>query len=127
MTSLLETLFPRPPHADDGIYACTTEAIVHWNGDKRGSSQTLEVGEYVFTIDTRAGTSSSYEFGETISSDRKVLVEFRPSGLPQLVVRHADGKFTLRIALDSNPMRFAGVGPFSVLSGTCVFQPQASR
>jgi hypothetical protein len=127
MSSLLGSLFARPLHADDGIYSCTTETIVHWNGDERGTSLSLELGEYVFSIDTRAGTSSSYEFGETISSDRKVRVEFRPSGLPQLVVHHLDGKFTLRIALDTNPMRFAGVGPFSVLTGTCVFQPQASR
>jgi hypothetical protein len=124
---LASFLLPRQPTPDDGFYSCTTEEIVYWNGDKRGTRETLEVGEYVIEIDTLASKSASYEFGENLSFGRKIIVEFRPGGLPQLVIRHADGKFTLRIALDSTPMRFTGVGPFAVLSGTCVFQPRASR
>lgn len=124
---LASILLPRQPTPDDGVYACTTEELYYWNGDKRGTRETLEPGEYVLEIDTLAGKSASFEFGETINSGRKIAIEFRPDGLPQLVIRHTDGKFTLRIALDSTPMRFTGVGPFAVLSGTCVFQPRASR
>jgi hypothetical protein len=124
---LASFLLPRQPTPDDGIYSCTTEEIVYWNGDKRGTRETLEVGEYVIEIDTLASKSASYEFGENLSFGRKVVIEFRLGGLPQLVIRHSDGKFTLRIALDSTPKRFSGLGPYAVLSGTCVFHPRASR
>jgi hypothetical protein len=127
MSGLFGNIRLQPPGPDDGVYACTTEEQVYWNGENRGQRQTLELGEYVIAIDTVAQTSSSYEFGEGLSSGRKVKVEYRPGGLAQLVIRHADGKFTMRIALDATPMRFVGIGPYSVLSGTCVFQPQASR
>ena len=117
---------PVPPEAL-GIYACATSKVTYWAGPKAGTSETLQPGEYEFHVNTATGLSSSYEFAETIAPAVEVSVLYRPGGLPQLVARQGDELFTVRIAIDEVPMRFTGLGPYSVLSGICYFEPQASR
>lgn len=112
--------------ADRGHYSCFTEQVTHWHGEEAGQTETLEPGEYELRLNTETGDCHTMEFGETVSLDSAYEFDFRPNGRPELVARRADNAFTLRIRLEGEPMRFAGVGPKSVLTGICHFEPRTN-
>lgn len=120
-----------PVFADDEVYRCSNLEVVAWQGVPEVSSNDVEMepGVMEFTLDTVASLYQQYYRGEPIgAADQVEIRHWSGEGtraVPQLVVNHKEGNFSLRIALDNDPLRFALLYPVSTVTGTCVIETES--
>jgi hypothetical protein len=130
--ALIAAALATSAHAADGdVYRCTTNDGTAWQGvpDVSTNAIIIEPGRLVFVIDTAAGKFERIFDGSAIGAAEDIEVR-RWAGegtqaVPQIVAASSEGNFTLRIALDNDPLRFALLYPATVLTGTCVIETES--
>ena len=127
LSTLVLSLAVMPALADDGVYRCMAERIEHWAGERIGDIETLPPGEYEIALEMTEATETDEAFAEMVATAERFAIEEQPGPPRQMLATREDGRFTLRIDLDATPMRFAGIGENSLLTGTCFFEPRTTK
>lgn len=116
-----------PAAAEDGVYRCMAESLVHWSGAHAGSFEKLPPGEYEIALRTIPNETGRLEWAETVTTGERFRLDLQPGDPDQLLATREDNRFSLRIDLDARPMPFAGISPVSLLTGTCFFEPRTTK
>jgi hypothetical protein len=116
-----------PASADDGVYRCLAETIRYWTGDRAGAVETLPPGEYEIALRIESGAADGAQWAEMVTTGERYELDRQQGDPSELVARREDNRFSMRIDLDATPMRFAGIGDTSFLTGTCFFEPRTTK
>jgi hypothetical protein len=118
-----------PANAADEVYRCLAETVHHWTGDSFGDVESVPPGDYEIALDVAADTDpdDGTHWAEMVTTGERYELEVQMGDPSELVARREDNRFSLRIDLDATPMRFAGIGETTLLTGTCFLEPRTTK